>query len=85
MAAPGCQELCAEAVAVPLKSYRDDTQGRGGDKGTTRDLRSGVGGELMEKIEWNGEEVVPVRKDFAFLHPNVEAKPEEDPVRCKLR
>lgn len=77
----------AKAVAGPAptsKSYRDDGQGRGGDN-RPFEPRFGIVGELLEKIEWNGEQLVPVRKDFAFLHPNVEAKPEEDCELIRLR
>lgn len=42
-------------------------------------------GTRLDRFTWNGEDIVPVRKNFACPHPSVEARNEDDVrmLRCK--
>lgn len=42
-------------------------------------------GERLDKLDWHGVEIVPVRKDFVFTHPNVEARTQEECELMRMR
>lgn len=42
-------------------------------------------GERIDKIDWHGQEIVPVNKDFLCEHPSVEARTEEECETIRTR
>lgn len=44
-----------------------------------------INGERLDKIDWNGTEIVPVRKDFVIQHPSVESRGREECDRIRLK
>lgn len=42
-------------------------------------------GERQDKINWKGEEIIPVQKNFSGIHPNVEARTPEECEIIRMR